>query len=428
MSYFLVNGGNKLSGKVKIPGAKNAVLPMMCAALLTSEKCVFRDVPNIGDVRTLLEIFQEIGVEVQHDTKTKVVEITARSFDPAKLATSKKIKKLRATLLLLGPVLARYGEVKIPMPGGCVIGARSNGIHIDGLTTLGAEIVPNEAYIHLRFKRDSLAEKRILLPEASVTGTENLAIFLAGQKEETEMYFTAAEPHVCTVLRMLQTMGADIEGIGTHKLRIRGNAALKGGDFTVSPDGLLVGTYAIAGAITGGDLMLENVNHEELFSFYGLLKRVGVNFEMGTNRLRVQPSSGFDSIPKLQTGIYPSFSTDLQSPFGVLLTQCQGTTRVFETLFENRLTYLNELEKMGAQIEMLNAHEARITGPTQLRGAEVTSWDLRAGAAMVLAGLIAEGTTKITNIAYIDRGYEDFVENLCELGGDIKRVEEEAQP
>ena len=423
MSHFEINGGKQLSGEVIIPGAKNAALPMLCAALLTEEQCTFHDVPNIADIRTLLEIFETLGAQVTHDKKKRTVEIEAKNIDPSKLPSCHQAKKMRATLLLMGPLLARFGEVEIPQPGGCVIGARSNSIHVDGLTLLGAKNISTPENIYLQFKSKTLKEHRLLLPEASVTGTENLAMFLSGKDDSCEMYFCAAEPHVCATLNMLVQMGAKIEGIGTHHLKIKGSSSLKGGAFTIPPDGILVGTYAIAAILTHGNLHIHNVNHQELFSFYGLLKRAGAAFEMHEKSLEITPTQKLEAITKIQTGIYPSFSTDLQSPMGVFLTQCEGTSQVFETLFENRLTYLNELEKMGAQIEILNAHQARITGAQQLRGAEVTSWDLRAGAAMVLAGLIAEGTTKVTNIEYIDRGYENFVENLQKLGANIKRVD-----
>jgi len=425
MSHIEITGGQKLNGEIQIPGAKNAALPMLCAALLTEEKCVFYDVPKIGDVETLLDIFEELGVEVSRNWDVRTIEVTAKNLNATKLSGCKMVKKLRATLLLIGPLLSRFGEVKLHKPGGCVIGARSNSIHIDGLMVLGATFHSSETdeYLHLKFDQKNLKTNRILLPEASVTGTENLAIFLAGKNDECDVFFTAAEPHVCTVLKMLRTMGADIVGTGTHHLKICGSKNLKGGEFKVSPDGLLVGTYALGAVITKSKLTINNVNHEELFSFYGSLKRVGANFDMDTNKLHIFPSEKLKAIPKVQTAIFPGFSTDLQSPFGVLLTQCDGISQIFETLFENRLTYLNELEKMGAKVEILNAHQARVIGPIRLQGAEVTSWDLRAGAAMVLAGLVAEGTTKVTNIAYIDRGYENFVGNLQELGAKIRRVE-----
>lgn len=422
-AYFEIEGGTKISGKIRINGAKNAALPMLCAALLTSEKCTFLEVPNITDIDNLLAIFKAIGVEVKRFPTERKVEIEAKKLDLSLLSGLDDVRKFRASLLMLGPILSRFGQCKILMPGGCVIGARSNYIHTDGLHLLGAEVEESDESLKATFERDLLKSKRILLSEASVTGTENLAMFLAGQADTAEIYFSAAEPHVCATLEMLNRMGARIEGIGTHHLKITGSKKLEGGIFTVPSDGLLVGTYAIAALLTQGELLIKNVNHRELFSFYGLLKRLGAQFEMLEGALHVFPSPSLKAIPKVQTAIYPGFSTDLQSPLGVLLTQCEGESLLFETLFENRLTYLLELEKMGAQIQILNPHQARITGKVKLRAAEVQSWDLRAGAAMVLAGLIAEGYTKVTNIDYIDRGYENFVENLNSLGAHIERVE-----
>ncbi len=422
MAHFEIEGGVKLTGEITIPGAKNAALPMMCAALLTDKKCVFSNVPEIGDIETLLKIFSEIGVEVSRNFAQKTVEIQAKKIDLNLLSECKLVKKFRASILMLGPVLSRLGVVEIFQPGGCILGARPNFIHTDGFRTLGAELLREDEKIALKFQREKLANRRILLSEASVTGTENLALFLAGQEEQAEIYFSAAEPHVCATLRMLQKMGADISGIGTHHLKIQGTRSLAGGKFEIPPDGLLVGTYAIAATLTRGDVLIKNVDHDELFSFYGALKRIGANFEILEKSLKISPPDSLRAIAKLQTAIFPGFSTDLQSPFGVLLTQCEGESLIFETLFENRLTYLSELEKMGARVELLNAHQARIFGPTPLHGTEVQSWDLRAGAAMVLAGLIAEGRTTVTNISYIDRGYEHFEKRLQDLGAKIQRV------
>ena len=424
-SYYRIHGGNPLKGTVEISGAKNATLPMFCAALLTSEPCTFERVPAIADVETLLTIFETMGVQVERDIQNSCVTICAKDIDTQALTQCHLVKKLRASLLCMGPVLQRMKEVTLFPPGGCILGARPNYIHVDGLQTLGAEVLQDDhERIALTFKRDKISERRILLSEASVTGTENLAMFLAGQDETAEIYFAAAEPHVVATLKMLQQMGADIEGIGTHHLKITGRKQLKGGTFIIPPDGILVGTFALAGALTHGDILIKNVDHAELYSFYGVLKRIGVNFDMQENALRVHDCETFRALPKIQTAIFPGFSTDLQSPCGVLLTQCEGESIIFETLFENRLTYLTELEKMGAQIKILNPHQARITGVTPLRGAEVQSWDLRAGAAMVLAGLIAEGETKVTNVQYIDRGYEHFAEKLQTLGADITRTAE----
>jgi len=424
MAHFEIQGGERLAGEVSISGAKNAALPMMCASLLTNKKCVFRNVPDIGDIDTLLQIFVEIGVNVSRNLTEHSVEIEAKNIDIMALKTCGKVKKLRASLLILGPVLARMGEVEIFQPGGCILGARPNFIHMDGFKTLGAEILREDESLALRMPHKKLASRRILLSEASVTGTENLALFLARKPETSEIYFSAAEPHVSATLKMLEKMGARIEGIGTHHLRITGTEDLRGGEFRIPPDGLLVGTYALATTLTKGEVLIKNVDHSELFSFYGALKRVGGKFEMLDNALKVLPPTTLRAIPKLQTAIFPGFSTDLQSPFGVLLTQCEGKSLIFETLFENRLGYLAELQKMGACVEILNAHQAKITGPTQLLGTEIQSLDLRAGAAMVLAGLVAKGTTKVTNISYIDRGYEHFETNLKALGAKITRMDD----
>lgn len=421
MNYFEIQGGYSLNGHIKISGAKNAALPMLCGALLTSEKCTFSQVPEISDIQTLLDIFQDIGVYVERDLKNKTVTIQAETIDLDKLKISHKVRKFRASILMLGPILARKGECCILQPGGCVLGSRPNHIHIDGFKTLGGVDKSKDGTLHLQYQRKKIKHPRILLSEASVTGTENLALFLAAQEETSEIYFSAAEMHVRATLQMLQKMGAHIEGIGTHHLKITGQKNLKGGHFVIPPDGLLAGTYAIAALITHGHLTLENVNHEELYSFYGLLKRIGARFEMKKNQLVLSPSKKLQALPKLQTAIFPGFSTDLQSPFGVLLTQCHGKSMIFETLFENRLTYLYELEKMGAQMVIMNAHQAQVFGPAKLKGTEVQSWDLRAGAAMVLAGLIAQGTTKVTNVNYIDRGYEHFPETLTQLGAKITR-------
>ncbi len=423
MEFFEIEGGHQLKGEINIPGAKNAALPMFCAALLTTEKCVFRNVPDISDLHNLCAIFNEIGVETSWDLKTKTVEICAKNLDTKKLSINEKVKKMRASILMGGPILARKGEFEIFTPGGCVIGARSNEIHTSGFETLGAELLRDDDKLALKFNREKYLNKRILFSEASVTGTENLAMFAAGIEDEVELFFTAAEPHVRGVLKMLQKMGAEISGIEVQHLKIKGSKNLHGGEFEIPSDGLLVGTYAIAGFLTGGELTIKNVVHDDLFSFYGACKKVGANFEMQEGILKVLPSQKFKAISKIQTAIFPGFPTDLQSPFGVLLTQCEGVSKVFETLFENRFSYLAELEKMGAKIEMLNSHEARIFGPIKLKGAEVQSWDLRAGAAMVLAGLVAEGTTRVTNIDYIDRGYENFEQNLQNCGAKIRRVE-----
>ncbi len=424
MDYFLVEGGARLSGEIRIPGAKNAALPMMCAALLTEETCTFHNVPEISDIGVLLGIFDYLGAQTSWDKEQKMVKIQAKNIDPSKLKSCEDVKKFRASILMLGPLLARFGECELFAPGGDIIGARSCDIHTKGMETLGAEIVSEGETIHLKYDQKDFATDRLLLTEASVTGTENLSLFIAGSGNAAELFFTAAEPHVCATLKMLQTMGAEIQGIGTHHLKISGSKKLQGGGFTIPPDGILVGTYSIAALLTEGDIKIHNVDHNELLSFYGVLKQTGAQFDMKPNTLHVRKSPNLKAIRKIQTAIFPGFSSDLQSLFGLLLTQCEGESMIFETLYEGRFTYLSELEKMGAKVEFLNVHQAKVFGKTNFVGTEVQSWDLRAGAAMVLAGLIAEGQTKVTNIDYIDRGYEHFAKNLTALGAKITRVEE----
>lgn len=421
--YFQVRGGTRLEGELSIPGSKNGALPMLCAALLTPETCIFHDVPEITDIELLLGIFEQMGAKTSWDKKSRIVEITAKNIDPSILAESAEIRKFRASILMLGPLLARFGSVEIVQPGGCVIGARPNDVHLNGFETLGAQVTTSEFSIKTEFKNKKFVQNQVLLPEASVTATENLAMFAAGVEDESELFFTATETHVTETLKMLETMGAEIEGIRTHRLKIKGTKNLKGGEFKIPPDYLLAGTYAIAAVLTQGDLTLRNVYHTELLSFYGLLRRTGANFEFDGDTLRIHGEQNLKAIPKLQTAIFPGYPTDLQSPFGVLLTQCEGESMIFETLFENRLTYLSELEKMGANVQIMNSHQALVRGKTSLRARQIQSWDLRAGAAMVIAGMIADGITTVTNINYIDRGYEHFDENLRNLGANIERVE-----
>ena len=424
MPFLKINGGTPISGSVQIPGAKNAALPLFCAALLTTEKCTFRNVPEISDLENLLGLFEKMGASVFWDKEKKVVQIRAENLDPQKIARDHRVKKFRAALLMLGPLLARCGECEILRPGGCVLGARSNAIHLRSLEILGAEITETDEKISASFAAQNFKNRQVLLAEASVTGTENLALFAAGVGDECDLYFAATEPHVVALLQMLVKMGAEISGIGTPHVQIRGTKNLCGVEIEIPPDGILVGTYAIAGLLTGGEMEIGNVNHAELFSFYGILQQIGARFEMADEKtLKIFPSQNLKAISKVQTAISPGFPTDLQSPLGVLLTQCEGVSMIFETLFENRLTYLSELEKMGAKIEILNAHQAKITGKTPLQAAQVQSWDLRAGAAMVLAGLVAEGETQVFNIDYIDRGYENFAQNLARMGAKVERVE-----
>ncbi len=422
MSYFRIKGGNKLNGTMRISGEKNSVLPMLACAVLTTKTCTLRDVPEISDVEKFIEALRFMGAEIDWNKESKILTINCEKIDPKRVTDCMALGSTRANIVLAGALLGRFGEVKMVMPGGDAIGHRPLDMHLEGLETFGVEVIEAAEWLHLKYDRSGLKEKRMILSEASVTGTETLAVFLAAQTEASELCFAAADPQVQATLHMLKEMGVAVDGIGTSTIQIKGSKNLVGVDQTVSPDVTVTGTYAIAAAITGGDVTLTNVHHPHLYSFYGTLQRLGVNFELGENSLRVFPPHNLIAIRVIKPNIFPGLCPDLQSPLSVLLTQCGGTTQLFEWMYEGRLGHLWELKKMGAQIKILNLHQAEITGKTNLKGGTVQSWDLRAGAAMVLAGLIAEGETIVQDIYWIDRGYEHFAANLQALGAKIERV------
>lgn len=415
---FIIQGQQKLQGTVKVGGSKNAVLPIICASLLTSEKVVLRNVPQISDVRALLQMLESIGVRSSFEGDTVTIDASdLRKGSP----DDSLVNKMRASILLFGPVLARLGELDISFPGGCVLGKRSAFAHTYAMEKLGAEVLEANGRIHLRVKK--LAGASVLMPEMSVTATENAIMMAVLAPGLTELKLVAAEPHVQDLCHFLNSMGAKIKGIGTHYLTIEGVNELHGTEHTVTGDYLEAGTMVIAGLVTGGEVRVEGIPTWQLDSFWQKLDEIGANYELEDQAVIVRPTPVFNAPTPLRTAVFPSFPTDLQAPFAILLSQCQGETQIFETMFEGRLNYLFELEKMGAKIEMLNPHQAKIYGKARLRGVPIASIDIRAGAAMVLAGLVAEGETRISNIKYIDRGYENLEGKLRALGAKISRVE-----
>ena len=413
---FLVTGGQKLEGQVRVSGSKNAALPIIAASLLTNEPIELTNVPNIEDIATMEHILHFIGVETEFEGNT--MKIHAKDIANVEIE-HELVSKLRASILLLGPLLARNGEVRLAFPGGCVIGKRPIDAHLFALEELGAEVVEDHEIIHLI--GDNLTGSKFTMTEASVTGTENAIMAAVLAKGDTVIRLAASEPHVQDLCNFLNSMGAKIEGIGTHKLKIRGVKKLHGTKYRITSDYLEAGTLVIAAAITGGSVDILDVNPAHLDIFWQKLREVGIVFELGENMVRVQPSKHLKAI-RLQTAVFPSFPTDLQAPFTTLLTQAKGTSFIFETLFDGRLQYLYELQKMGLKPKIINPYQAEITGPTKLKGASVASCDLRAGAAVVIAALAAEGQTEISNIYYIDRGYERLDEKLNSLGAKIERV------
>lgn len=397
-------------------GAKNATLPILAASLLSTEPCVLHNVPDISDVHTFLAILETLGVKTEFDKGTVKIDTTNLKDAPIQ---HDQVKHMRASILVLGPLLGRFKEVTLAFPGGCVLGKRSIHAHLHALTALGAEIVESSEDIHL--KTDGLKAAKFIMAEASVTATENAIMAAVMTPGLSEIRWAAMEPHVQDLCHFLVALGANIEGIGTPTLRIHGGQPLGGAEYSITPDYLEAGTFALAAILTNGEVTIHHCPTDQLDSFWQKLEEVGAKFTLHKDKVVIHKHNGLQALEKLQTSVYPGFPTDLQAPFTVLLTQCQGQSSVYETLFEGRLNYLAELEKMGAKAKILNPHQAIVEGPTPLRAHSIASCDIRAGAAMVLAALIAEGETEITDINYTDRGYERLDEKLRSLGAKIER-------
>lgn len=406
-----------MRGVACISGSKNAALPIMAATLLTQETCVLKNIPDIADVHTFLQILKYLGVE--YSFARHILTINSKKLLNKELPHD-YVKKLRASILLLAPILVRKKEAKLAFPGGCVIGKRSIETHLMGLVKMGAKIISDNSTIHLQAK--SLKATHIINPEISVTATENLILAAVLTPGKTVIKLAAAEPHVQDLCLFLRKMGSKIKGIGTHFLEITGVHKLKGVTYNIISDYLEGGTLAIAAAVTKGEVFLKNIPNAHLDSFWQKMEEIGVNFVLGKNTALIKPPrKKYQAIKKLETGVFPKFPTDLQAPLAVLLSQAKGVSKIFETLFESRLGYLFELEKLGANVEILNPHQAIIIGATNLVGNVITSCDIRAGAAMVVAALAARGKTEIADINYTDRGYEGLDQKLRALGGEIER-------
>lgn len=406
-----------MRGKIRASGMKNAATPIIAATLLTSEECVISNVPKISDVMKMLDILKSLGASVEW-TGDHEVTICTKDAD-IKLLDEKAVKGMRSSILFLGPFLARFRRVTIPEPGGCIIGNRPPDTHFYALGKLGAKVGRENGCF--RLETEGLRGSLIILPEFSVTATENLLMAASLAKGKTEVHLAAAEPHVQDLIKFLSEMGAKISGAGTHTLIIDGVEKLHGARHSIIPDQIEIGTLAVAAAVSGGEVTIENVVPAHLDIILLKLQEAGVNLEAGDNFLRIKPSANLRAF-RLQTLPYPGFPTDLQAPFGVLATQCLGTTLIQDPLFEGRMGYVSELVKMGANAIVADPHRVVINGPTPLYGQEIKSFDLRAGATLIIAGLIASGETVINEAEIVDRGYERIEERLRELGADIKRV------
>ncbi|MEX1155852.1 MAG: UDP-N-acetylglucosamine 1-carboxyvinyltransferase [Chloroflexota bacterium] len=423
MQKFIVTGGTPLRGEVRIAGAKNAVLKMMAAAVLTDEACRLTNVPQISDVRIMARTMSDIGFDVERTDGAAgegVLEMRAGAADwlfvPLEAAM-----KMRSSFILLGPLLTRFGRVIISNPGGDRIGRRPVDLHVEAMHTLGAEIEYKNGY-YFAEAPSGLRGAHIEFPYITVMGTEN-AMLAATLAEGTTVISNAAqEPEVDDLVAMLRAMGAKIERTAPHRLEIEGVDRLHGVEHRVIGDRLEAGTFAIAAAVTGGDITIRGVEPAHMGSFTETLAGMGVGIETTDDGLRVRASDAYRPAD-VETAPYPGFATDLQAPLAVLMTQADGVSSIYETIYEDRLDYTMELVKMGAIIEALDERRARIAGPTTLHGREVEIADLRAGATLILAALSASDTSVISGVEHVDRGYEAIESKLIALGARITRID-----
>ncbi|MFZ0432822.1 MAG: UDP-N-acetylglucosamine 1-carboxyvinyltransferase [Candidatus Acidiferrales bacterium] len=419
MDRFKIEGGRKLEGAVRISGAKNAALPALAACLLTSDTVRLENIPRVRDIMTMAKLLAHMRCRVESpDMPPSAFEIAAETISHAE-APYELVKTMRASVLTLGPLLARTGYARVSLPGGCSIGARPIDLHIQALEALGAEIKMDHGYVEARTTR--LRGAKFRFPKITVTGTENILTAAVLAEGETILENCALEPEVTDLVDLLVKMGAQIEGAGTPTLRIRGVDRLHGATHSVIPDRIEAGTFLVAGAITGGDLLLSECEPAHLTAVIKKLEECGIEIRSeGPRSLRVRAAKKLTAAD-VTTEEYPGFPTDMQAQFMALATQATGVSHIRETIFENRYLHASEMMRMGANISV-DANLAVVTGPTQLGGAPVTASDLRASAGLVLAGLVASNTTWIDRVYHIDRGYERIEDKLREVGARIERV------
>jgi len=423
MDRFRIRGGRKLEGTVRISGAKNAALPAMAAALLTADPVHLENLPHVRDIITMAKLLAHMRCRVESpDIPPSRFTIQAETISHAE-APYELVKTMRASVLTLGPLVARTGYARVSLPGGCAIGARPIDLHIQALEKLGAKIAVEHGYVEAR--ADRLRGATFRFPKITVTGTENVLTAAVLAEGETILENAALEPEISDLAALLTRMGARIAGAGTPTIRVQGVAKLHGASHSVIPDRIEAGTFLAAGAITGGDLLLTHCEPAHLGAIVTKFRECGVRIECeGKGKLRVRGAKKLVAAD-VTTAEYPGFATDMQAQFMALVTQAHGVSRIRETIFENRFLHASELMRMGANIAV-DGNLAIVTGPTPLSGAPVTASDLRASAGLVLAALVAENTTTIDRVYHIDRGYERIEEKLKAVGADIERVSRSA--
>lgn len=419
MPKFIITGGQKLSGEISVSGAKNNAQIMLPVSLLSDETITLLNVPRIDGVEKSLELLTDLGAEVK-DEGNKIKINTAKI---KKTELDKRIAdKFRTSVMFVGPILARHGQVSFPHPGGCVIGAagRPIDLFLEGFEALGAKVVITDKHYEISAKK--LTGCDFFFTTATVTGTQSLIMTACLAEGQTILRNCAMEPEICALADYLNQQGAKITGAGTPTITIQGTSKLSAGDCLIIPDRIEAGSFALMAAATGSEIKINNCFPEHLLNLLTIFNKIGVNYEKGPNWLLMKPSKNIKPYD-LKTREYPGFSTDLQSPYVVLMTQANGQSLIQETIYDRRLIWADMLSQMGANIVMCDPHRIVVNGPTKLYGKKLISPDIRAGIALVIAALIAEGTTEIDNIYQIDRGYEKLDERLRKLGANIERVE-----
>jgi len=420
MAKFVIHETNGLNGKVKISGAKNSALPIIAASLLTEKKSVIKEVPYLNDVKIMCELLKLLGVKVHiSETKDRLEIIPGNNINN-KAAPYELVSKMRASFLITGPLLARTGYAKVPLPGGCAIGSRPIDLHLKGFSAMGVKIKQGYGYIEAKVNR-KLKGAKIYLDFPSVGATENIMMAAVLAEGQTIIENAAIEPEIVDLATYLISMGADIKGAGTDTIKINGVKSLNSITHSVIPDRIEAGTFMAAVAMTGGDVVLENVVVDHLKPVTAKLREVGVEISEELSTIRVVSQGKFKAVD-IKTHPYPGFPTDMQAQMTSVMTKAEGTSMIVETIFENRFMHIPELKRMGADIR-IEGRSAVIQGKSKLTGTQVKATDLRAGAALVIAGLAAKGTTVVDDIEHIDRGYVEFDEKLKMLGANITREE-----
>ena len=419
MDKLKIEGGYPLDGTIKISGAKNAALPLITATILTKDTVTFENVPQLQDIESLVALMEDIGAKINRDGSTMVID---NSNITSTTAPYELVRKMRASILVLGPLLARYSSAKVSLPGGCAIGTRPVDLHIEALRQMGAEIELKDGYIHAEVPKGRLEGAQIVFAKKSVGATENLLMAACLAEGTTTLSNAAQEPEITDLAECLIGMGAKITGLGTDTLEIVGVEELSGTTHTVIPDRIETGTYAIAAAMTGGRVRLENTRLDLLDALTPVLQMAGVDItEEDNGDITVERKTNRLNAVDITTEPYPGFPTDLQAQLMAMLTIAEGAGMVKETIFENRFMHVPELARMGADIT-IHGSSALVRGVTHLKGAEVMATDLRASVSLILAGLVADGTTVINRIYHLDRGYEDLENKLGACGAKLERL------